>query len=60
MLGDRFQYERVGYFRVDPDSAPGNLVFNRTLPLKDSWARIREDCEKPAYKWYFEHFCVAA
>jgi glutaminyl-tRNA synthetase len=39
---DRFQFERVGYFTVDPDSAPGNLVFNRTLPLKDSWAKIEK------------------
>jgi glutaminyl-tRNA synthetase len=41
-LADRFQFERVGYFCLDPDSAPGNLVFNRTLPLKDSWARIEK------------------
>jgi glutaminyl-tRNA synthetase len=39
---DHFQFERVGYFCVDPDSAEGNLVFNRTLPLKDSWARIEK------------------
>ena len=39
---DRFQFERVGYFCVDPDSAPGKLVFNRTLPLKDSWAKIEK------------------
>jgi glutaminyl-tRNA synthetase len=41
-LEDRFQFERVGYFCLDPDSAPGNLVFNRTLPLKDSWAKIEK------------------
>jgi glutaminyl-tRNA synthetase len=40
--GDRFQFERVGYFCVDPDSAPGKLVFNRTLPLKDTWAKIEK------------------
>jgi glutaminyl-tRNA synthetase len=40
--GDHFQFERVGYFTVDPDSAQGNLVFNRTLPLKDSWAKIEK------------------
>ena len=40
--GDRYQFERVGYFCVDPDSKPGSLVFNRTLPLKDSWARIEK------------------
>ncbi|MGA3134969.1 MAG: glutamine--tRNA ligase/YqeY domain fusion protein [Terracidiphilus sp.] len=43
-LEDRFQFERVGYFCLDPDSkpdsTPAHLVFNRTLPLKDSWARI--------------------
>ena len=38
--GDRYQFERVGYFCVDLDSKPGALVFNRTLPLKDTWARI--------------------
>jgi glutaminyl-tRNA synthetase len=38
--GDRVQFERVGYFCVDPDSKPGHLVFNRTLPLKDTWAKI--------------------
>jgi glutaminyl-tRNA synthetase len=38
--GDHFQFERVGYFCVDSDSALEKLVFNRTLPLKDTWARI--------------------
>jgi len=41
-LEDRFQFERVGYFCLDPDSKPGNLIFNRTLPLKDSWAKIEK------------------
>jgi glutaminyl-tRNA synthetase len=41
-LEDRFQFERVGYFCLDPDSTAGNLVFNRTLPLKDSWAKIEK------------------
>ena len=41
-LEDHFQFERVGYFSLDPDSTPGNLVFNRTLPLKDSWAKIEK------------------
>ncbi len=41
-LEDRFQFERVGYFCVDPDSTEGKLVFNRTLPLKDSWAKIEK------------------
>ena len=35
--GDRFQFERVGYFSADPDSRPGAPVFNRTVTLKDSW-----------------------
>jgi len=38
--GARYQFERVGYFCVDPDSAQGKLVFNRTVPLRDSWAKI--------------------
>ena len=38
--GTRFQFERLGYFCVDPDSSPGVPVFNRTVTLKDSWARI--------------------
>ena len=40
--GDHYQFERVGYFCLDPDSTEGNLVFNRTLPLKDSWAKIEK------------------
>jgi glutaminyl-tRNA synthetase len=40
--GDRFQFERVGYFCVDTDSTPDCLVFNRTLPLKDSWAKLEK------------------
>ena len=36
----RYQFERLGYFCVDPDSRPGHLVFNRTVALKDAWARI--------------------
>jgi glutaminyl-tRNA synthetase len=38
--GTRFQFERLGYFCVDPDSSPGVPVFNRTVTLKDAWARI--------------------
>jgi len=37
---DNFQFQRLGYFNVDPDSKPGKLVFNRTVPLKDSWSKI--------------------
>ena len=40
--GERFQFERLGYFAVDPDSRPGAPVFNRTVSLRDSWARIRK------------------
>ncbi|MCE5178455.1 MAG: glutamine--tRNA ligase/YqeY domain fusion protein [Porphyromonadaceae bacterium] len=36
---DRFQFQRIGYFNVDADSADGNLVFNRTIALKDSWKK---------------------
>jgi glutaminyl-tRNA synthetase len=38
--GTRFQFERLGYFCVDPDSRPGIPVFNRTVTLKDTWAKI--------------------
>jgi len=38
--GSRFQFERQGYFCVDPDSTPGKPVFNRTVTLKDTWAKI--------------------
>ena len=38
----RYQFERVGYFCVDPDSAPGALVFNRTVTLRDTWAKIEQ------------------
>ncbi len=41
-VGDRFQFERVGYFCLDPDSTAGKLVFNRTLALKDTWAKIEK------------------
>ena len=37
-----FQFERLGYFCVDPDSRPGALVFNRTVSLRDTWARIEQ------------------
>jgi len=40
--GDRFQFERLGYFCVDPDSAGGRLVFNRTVTLRDTWAKIEQ------------------
>ena len=37
--GDKFQFQRLGYFCVDEDSRPGHLVFNRTVPLRDSWKK---------------------
>src|SRR5690606_33273871 len=38
-VGSSYQFERLGYFCVDPDSQPGRPVFNRSVSLKDSWAR---------------------
>jgi glutaminyl-tRNA synthetase len=40
--GDRYQFERLGYFCADLDSKPGTLVFNRTMPLRDTWAKIEK------------------
>jgi len=40
--GSRYQFERLGYFCVDLDSKPGRLVFNRTVALKDTWAKIEK------------------
>jgi len=45
-IGDRYQFERLGYFCVDPDSRPGRLVFNRTVALKDTWAKVEKKIEK--------------
>ena len=42
IAGDRFQFERQGYFCVDTDSKPGALVFNRTVELRDVWAKIEQ------------------
>ena len=39
-VGETVQFERLGYFAPDPDSTPGRPVFNRTLTLKDTWARL--------------------
>src|SRR4030095_347960 len=39
-IATRVQFERLGYFCVDQDSTPGALVFNRTVSLRDSWAKI--------------------
>jgi glutaminyl-tRNA synthetase len=42
----RYQFERLGYFCVDPDSRPGHPVFNRTVALKDTWAKVEKKIEK--------------
>jgi glutaminyl-tRNA synthetase len=44
--GDIFQFERLGYFCMDPDSTGGKLVFNRTVTLKDTWAKIEKSQQK--------------
>jgi glutaminyl-tRNA synthetase len=41
-VGSRYQFERLGYFCVDPDSPSGKLVFNRTVALKDTWAKVEK------------------
>jgi len=45
--GSRYQFERLGYFCVDPDSSPGKTVFNRTVALKDTWAKIEKGQRSP-------------
>jgi len=42
VVSARFQFERIGYFCVDPDSRPGKLVVNRTVSLRDAWAKIEQ------------------
>jgi glutaminyl-tRNA synthetase len=44
--GARFQFLRNGYFVVDPDSTGDNLVFNRTVTLRDTWAKIKGKAKK--------------
>ena len=46
--GERFQFERLGYFCVDPDSAAGRPVFNRTVTLKDTWAKEQKKSASPS------------
>jgi len=41
-LYDHFQFQRIGYFNVDPDSVSGHMIFNRTVTLKDSWSKIKD------------------
>ena len=45
--GDRFQFQRLGYFVVDKDTTQDNLVFNRTVALKDSWAKQQKKANAP-------------
>jgi glutaminyl-tRNA synthetase len=40
--GSRYQFERQGYFCIDPDSTPDKLVFNRTVALRDTWAKVQQ------------------
>jgi len=44
--GSGYQFERLGYFRADPDSTPGRPVFNRTIGLRDTWAKIEQRGKK--------------
>ncbi len=44
--GARFQFERLGYFAVDPDSTPTTPIFNRTVTLKDPWAKLQKGQQK--------------
>jgi glutaminyl-tRNA synthetase len=46
--GEMFQFQRIGYFNVDKDSRTNQLVFNRTVPLRDTWAKVSQ--EIPAVK----------
>ncbi|MCA9188851.1 MAG: glutamine--tRNA ligase, partial [Planctomycetales bacterium] len=48
--GDRFQFERLGYFAVDDDSRPDQLIFNRTVSLRDSWAKVQNNMQKNMQK----------
>lgn len=43
--GDRYQFERLGYFACDPDTKPGKPVFNRSVSLRDSWAKIEKKAQ---------------
>jgi glutaminyl-tRNA synthetase len=46
-VGETVQFERLGYFCPDPDSTPGRLVFNRTLGLRDTWAKLQAQAARP-------------
>ncbi len=49
-VGSRYQFERRGYFCVDPDSSAGKLVFNRTVPLRDTWAKVQKRMRQQSKK----------
>jgi glutaminyl-tRNA synthetase len=38
--GDKFQFQRLGYYVVDKDSTPEKIIFNKTIGLKDTWAKV--------------------
>jgi glutaminyl-tRNA synthetase len=46
--GSRYQFERQGYFCVDPDSVGDRMVFNRTVGLRDTWAKIEKKISQGA------------
>lgn len=46
-VGDRFQFQRLGYFNVDDDSSPETLIFNKTVGLRDTWAKQEQAQEQP-------------
>ena len=48
--GQSYQFERLGYFCVDPDSGPDGLVFNRTVTLRDTWAKVAKQASKQGRK----------
>lgn len=43
---DRFQFERLGYFCIDPDTTPQRLIINRTVELRDTWAKHQKEKQK--------------
>lgn len=49
-VGERFQFQRIGYFNVDDDSAPEHLVFNKTVGLRDSWAKHKPKTQQQQNK----------
>ena len=49
-VGEQFQFQRLGYFNVDNDSKASNLVFNKTVGLKDSWAKVKPDSKITQHK----------